>query len=45
VITPIAAVLRVPVLGAALRWAEHRLADAPVARDHGGFLVAICKKS
>ena len=31
-------------VGAALRWAEHRLADAPIARDHGGFLVAICQK-
>jgi ubiquinone/menaquinone biosynthesis C-methylase UbiE len=44
VITPVAAVLRVPVLGAAVRWAEHWLADLPVARDHGGFLVAICQK-
>ena len=44
VITPVAAVLRVPLLGSAVRWAEHRLADAPVARDHGGFLVAICRK-
>ncbi len=45
VITPVAAVLRVPLIGAAVRWAEHKLADAPVARDHGGFLVAICRKS
>ena len=44
VITPVAAVLRVPIVGAAVRWAEHRLADLPVARDHGGFLVAICRK-
>jgi ubiquinone/menaquinone biosynthesis C-methylase UbiE len=44
VVTPIAAVLRVPVLGHAIRWVEHRLADAPVARDHGGFLVAICQR-
>ena len=44
VITPVAAVLRVPLLGSAVRWAEHRLADMPGARDHGGFLVAICKK-
>lgn len=44
VITPVAGVLRVPLLGAAVRWAEHRLADAPVARDHGGFLVAICQR-
>jgi ubiquinone/menaquinone biosynthesis C-methylase UbiE len=44
VITPVAAVLRVPLVGAAVRWAEHRLADLPVARDHGGFLVAICRR-
>ena len=44
VVTPIAAVLRVPVVGAAVRWLEHRLADAPVARDHAGFTVAICRK-
>jgi ubiquinone/menaquinone biosynthesis C-methylase UbiE len=44
VITPVAAVLRVPIVGAAVRWAEHRLADMPGARDHGGFLVAICKR-
>jgi ubiquinone/menaquinone biosynthesis C-methylase UbiE len=45
VITPIAGVLRVPVLGSAVRWAEHRLADMPGARDHGGFLVAICQRT
>jgi ubiquinone/menaquinone biosynthesis C-methylase UbiE len=44
VITPVAAVLRVPLLGAAVRWAEHRLADVPFVRDHGGFLVAICQR-
>jgi ubiquinone/menaquinone biosynthesis C-methylase UbiE len=44
VITPVAAVLRVPLVGSAVRWAEHRLADLPVARDHGGFLVAICRR-
>jgi ubiquinone/menaquinone biosynthesis C-methylase UbiE len=44
VVTPVAAVLRVPMLGAAVRWAEHRLADAPIARDHGGFIVAICRR-
>lgn len=44
VITPVAAVLRVPVLGAAVRWAEHRLADLPGARSVGGFLVAVCRR-
>ncbi|MDX2092396.1 MAG: class I SAM-dependent methyltransferase [Kofleriaceae bacterium] len=44
VITPAAKVLEVPVLGSALRWAEHRLADLPGARDVGGFLVACCRR-
>ena len=44
VITPIARVHDVPVLGAAVRWAEHRLADLPGARDVGGFLVACCRR-
>ncbi len=44
VITPVAAVLRVPVLGSMVKWAEHRLADLPGARDVGGFLVAICRR-
>ncbi len=44
VITPVAAVLKVPVVGAAIRWAEHQLADAPGARNVGGFLVAICRR-
>jgi ubiquinone/menaquinone biosynthesis C-methylase UbiE len=44
VVTPAAAVLRVPVVGPAMRWLEHRLADAPVARDHAGFTVAICAR-
>jgi ubiquinone/menaquinone biosynthesis C-methylase UbiE len=44
VITPAARVLTVPVVGRALRWAEHRLADLPGARDVGGFLVACCQR-
>lgn len=44
VITPIAKVHEVPFLGPAIRWAEHRLADLPGARDLGGFLVACCRK-
>jgi ubiquinone/menaquinone biosynthesis C-methylase UbiE len=44
VITPIAKVLEVPLLGSAVRWAEHRLADLPGARDVGGFLVACCRR-
>src|SRR4051812_13054718 len=44
VITPVAKVLEVPLLGAAIRWAEHRLADLPGARDVAGFLVACCRR-
>ncbi len=44
VITPLAKVHEVPLLGPAIRWAEHRLADLPGARDLGGFLVACCRK-
>lgn len=44
VITPVAKLLEVPVLGRAFRWAEMRLADLPGARSVGGFLVAICQR-
>jgi ubiquinone/menaquinone biosynthesis C-methylase UbiE len=44
VITPVAKVLELPLLGAAVRWAEHRLADLPGARSAGGFLVACCRR-
>lgn len=44
VITPAAKVLEVPVLGSAMRWAEHRLADLPGARNIGGFLVACLRR-
>jgi hypothetical protein len=44
VITPVATVLEGPVRGAAVRWAEHRLADLPGARSAGGFLVACCQR-
>jgi len=44
VITPVAKVHEVPVLGAAVRWVEHQLADLPGARDVGGFLVACCQR-
>lgn len=44
VITPVAKLLEVPVLGGAVRWAEHRLADLPGLRDVGGFLVACCRR-
>src|SRR5215467_3302860 len=44
VITPVARVLELPFVGPAMRWAEHRLADLPVSRDLGGFLVACCRR-
>lgn len=44
VITPVAKMLEVPVLGSAVRWAEGVLADLPGARDVGGFLVACCRR-
>lgn len=44
VITPVAKVLEVPLLGSAVRWAEHQLADLPGARSAGGFLVACCRR-
>lgn len=44
VITPVAKALEVPFVGPAIRWAETKLADMPVARDVGGFLVAVCRR-
>jgi ubiquinone/menaquinone biosynthesis C-methylase UbiE len=44
VITPVAKVLELPVLGPAVRWAEHHLADLPGARHIGGFLIACCQR-
>jgi ubiquinone/menaquinone biosynthesis C-methylase UbiE len=44
VVTPVAKVLELPVVGAAVRWAEHRLADLPGTRALGGFLVACCRR-
>ena len=44
IVTPISHVLRVPVLGSAFRWAENRLADLPVARELGGFLVVCAQR-
>jgi ubiquinone/menaquinone biosynthesis C-methylase UbiE len=44
VITPTAKLLELPVVGSAIRWAEHQLADTRGARDLGGFLVACCQR-
>jgi ubiquinone/menaquinone biosynthesis C-methylase UbiE len=44
IVTPVAQVHRIPVVGALVRRTEHALADLPIARDLGGFLVAILRK-
>jgi hypothetical protein len=36
---------KVPGLGAAFRAVESALADKPVVRDLGGFLIAILRRS
>jgi ubiquinone/menaquinone biosynthesis C-methylase UbiE len=45
VITPVSHVHRVPGLGGLVRRAEKTLADAPGARNLGGFLIAIAQKA
>ena len=44
IVTPVAQVHRVPGLGALVRAAEHRLADVPMLRELGGFLVVCAQK-
>lgn len=44
IVTPISHVHRVPGLSKLVRWAEFRLADAPIASGFGGFLIAICRR-
>jgi ubiquinone/menaquinone biosynthesis C-methylase UbiE len=45
IVTPVAAVHRLPRLGSMLRRMEHRLADAPLARNLGGFVVAVLRRT
>jgi ubiquinone/menaquinone biosynthesis C-methylase UbiE len=44
IITPVSHIHRLPGVSRAVRLAERALADAPVARGFGGFLVAIARK-
>lgn len=44
IVTPVAQVHRLPAIGPAVRWVERRLADAPIARHLGGFLIAVCRR-
>ena len=42
--TPVAALHNVPLVGPLLGGVERALADAPVARGFGGFLIAVARK-
>jgi ubiquinone/menaquinone biosynthesis C-methylase UbiE len=44
VVTPVAAAHKIPLLGTALRAIEDRLADLPLTRELGGFLVVCAQK-
>jgi ubiquinone/menaquinone biosynthesis C-methylase UbiE len=44
IVTPVAQVHHVPVVGALVRAAEYRLADLPIARELGGFLVVCAQR-
>ncbi len=44
VITPVAAAHKIPFVGTALRAVEDRLADLPLTRELGGFLVVCAQK-
>jgi len=44
IVTPVARVHDLPLLGPVVRGAERLLADAPLARDLGGFLVVVARK-
>jgi SAM-dependent methyltransferase len=44
IVTPVAAVHRLPGLGAAVRAVERALADLPGARSLGGFLVVCAQR-
>ncbi len=44
IVTPVAAVHKIPGIAKLVRAAEGRLADLPVFRGLGGFVLAICRK-
>lgn len=44
IVTPVAQVHQLPGIGPAIRWLEHKLADAPLLCHLGGFLIAICRR-
>jgi ubiquinone/menaquinone biosynthesis C-methylase UbiE len=45
IVTPVSQVHQVPGVRKIVRFVEERLADAPVARDLGGFIIAVAQKS
>jgi ubiquinone/menaquinone biosynthesis C-methylase UbiE len=45
IVTPVSFVHNLPGVGSAFRAVESALADAPVVRDFGGFLIAILRRS
>lgn len=44
IVTPVAEVHKMPLLGRLVRIAEGQLADLPLARNLGGFLIAVAEK-
>ncbi|RMH45017.1 MAG: class I SAM-dependent methyltransferase [Deltaproteobacteria bacterium] len=44
IVTPVAAVHKIPLVGRAVRAAEQRLADVPGVRAFGGFLIAVLRR-
>ncbi len=44
IVTPVSYVHKIPGIGSAVRALESALADAPIARNLGGFLIAILRK-
>lgn len=45
IVTPVAQVHDLPLVGPAVRAVERRLADLPVARELAGFLVAVARRA
>jgi ubiquinone/menaquinone biosynthesis C-methylase UbiE len=45
IITPVAAVHKIPGVSRLVRFAEHRLADVPGFRNLGGFVIAVLRRS
>lgn len=44
IVTPMAAIHRIPGVAQLVRFAEHRLADVPGLRNLGGFVIAVLRR-